>query len=178
LARTGNTAFAGRVAIVEADIEARGSLGQAKADAVVFNPPFRGRSSGSMSPRPARAGAHVLAEGGLDPWFRAAAGLLKSGGTATVIFRADGLDLVLSAAEGRFGGLDVLPVHPRAGDPALRVLVRGVKGSRAPLRLLPGIVLHRDRGNAFRPEVEAILRDGADLVTAVPAWQRGDKSPS
>jgi tRNA1(Val) A37 N6-methylase TrmN6 len=131
-----------------------------------------------MSPRPARAGAHVLGEGGLDPWFRAAVGLLKSGGTATVIFRADGLDLVLAAAEGRFGGLDILPVHPRAGDPALRVLVRGVKGSRAALRLLPGIVLHRDSGNAFRPEVEAILRDGADLVTAVPAWHQVRNHPS
>jgi tRNA1(Val) A37 N6-methylase TrmN6 len=170
LARPGNAAFARRVTILEADIEARDGLGQARADAVVFNPPFRERSSGSMSPRPARAGAHVLGEGGLDPWFRAAAGLLKSGGTATVIFRADGLDLVLAAAEGRFGGLDILPIHPRAGDPALRVLVRGVKGSRAALRLLPPIVLHRDAGNGFQPEVEAILRDGADLVTAVPAW--------
>jgi tRNA1(Val) A37 N6-methylase TrmN6 len=131
-----------------------------------------------MSPRPARAGAHVLGEGGLGPWFRAAARLLKSGGTATVIFRADGLDLVLSAAEGRFGGLDILPIHPRAGDPALRVLVRGVKGSRAPLRLLPPVVLHRDGGNAFRPEIEAILRDAVDLATVVPAWHPGGKSPS
>jgi tRNA1(Val) A37 N6-methylase TrmN6 len=161
-----------------ADIETRDGLGQGTADAVVFNPPFRGRASGSSSPQPARADAHVLGEGGLDPWFRAAAALLRSGGTATVIFRADGLDLVLAATEGRFGGLEILPVHPRQGEPALRVLVRGIKGSRAPLRLLPGIVLHRDSGNGFRPEIEAILRDGADLVTAVPAWQKHAERPS
>jgi tRNA1(Val) A37 N6-methylase TrmN6 len=178
LARPGNAAFAGRVGIIETDIEDRGGFGQASVDAVVFNPPFRERSSGSMSPRPARAGAHVLGEGGLDPWFRAAAGLLKSGAMATVIFRADGLDLVLSAAEGRFGGLDILPIHPRAGEPALRVLVRGVKGSGAPLRLLPPIVLHGDRGSAFRPEVDAILRDGAGLVTVVPAWHQDRERPS
>jgi tRNA1(Val) A37 N6-methylase TrmN6 len=178
LVRPGNAAFAGRVTSVEADIEARAGFGQARADAVVFNPPFRDQAAGSSSPRPARAEAHVLGESGLDPWFRAAAGLLKSGGTATVIFRADGLDLVLAAAKSRFGGLDILPIHPRAGDPALRVLVRGVKGSRASLRLLPPIVLHRDAGNGFQPEIEAILRDGADLVTVAPAWQRADKPPS
>jgi tRNA1(Val) A37 N6-methylase TrmN6 len=176
LARPGNAAFAGRVDLVETDIEA--GLGQASAEAVIFNPPFRERSSGSASPRPARAGAHVLGESGLDPWFRAAAGLLKPGGSATVIFRADGLDLVFAAAEGRFGGLDVLPVHPRAGDPALRVLVRGVKASRAQMRILPPIVLHPDAGNGFRPEIDAILRDGADLVTVAPAWQRSSDRPS
>lgn len=178
LARPGNAAFAGRVTVAEADIEARDGLGQGAADAVVFNPPFRERSSGSMSPKPDRAGAHVLGEGGLDPWFRAAVRLLKAGGTATVIFRADGLDRVLAAAEGRLGGLDILPVHPRVGDPALRILVRGIKGSRAALRLLPPLVLHGDAGNAFRPEIEAILRDGADLVTVVPAWHQVLDHPS
>jgi tRNA1(Val) A37 N6-methylase TrmN6 len=41
--------------------------------------------------------------------------------------------------------------------------MQGTKGSRAPLRLLPGLVLH-DATQGFRPEVEAILRHGAALA--------------
>lgn len=178
LARPQNATFAGRVEVVETDIEARDRLGQGIADAVVFNPPFRDPASASASPASARADAHVLGEAGLDPWFRAAAALLRSGASATVIFRADGLDLVIAAAKGRFGALDILPVLPRAGEPAHRILVRGIKGSRAALRLLPPIVLHRDTGNGFRPEIEAILRDGADLASVVPSWQRSRERPS
>ena len=45
----------------------------------------------------------------------------------------------------------------------VRVIVDGVKGSRAPLTILPGLVLHGD-GNAFRPELDAILRGGGALT--------------
>ncbi len=41
--------------------------------------------------------------------------------------------------------------------PATRVIVQGLKGSRAPLKLLPGLVLHRPDGT-FAPEVERVLR--------------------
>ena len=67
---------------------------------------------------------------------------------------------------GRFGGILVLPIHPRAGEPAGRVLVHGIKGSRAPLQLLPGLVLH-DAGKGFRPEIEAVLRHGAPLPLTI-----------
>jgi tRNA1(Val) A37 N6-methylase TrmN6 len=170
LHRPANQAFAGRVTIIETDIADREGLDPSSADHIIFNPPFRDQSAGTVSPSSARAGAHVLAESGLDPWFRAAAALLKSGGTATVIFRADGLDLLIAAAKGRFGNLDLLPIAPREGEPAHRLLMRGVKGSRAPLRLLPPLALH-GKGNAFRPEIEAILREGADLGFAAPSWR-------
>jgi tRNA1(Val) A37 N6-methylase TrmN6 len=173
-----NAAFADRIEIVETDIETRKGLTPGAAGAVVFNPPFRDPSAASSSPEKARAAAHMLDEGGLDPWFRAAAGLLSPGGEATVIFAGDGLDRILSAAKGRFGAFDILPIAPRIGEPAHRVLVRGVKGSRAPLRLLPPIVLHGETGNGFRPEIEAILRGGSDLASVAPSWQRNGGRPS
>jgi tRNA1(Val) A37 N6-methylase TrmN6 len=171
LLRPANRAFAGRIAIVEADIAARPGLPPASADAVIFNPPFHDSARASASPVAARAGAHMLGAGGLDPWFRAAAGLLKPGGSATVIFRADGLDLVLAAARGRLGALDILPIAPRPGEAAHRILMRGIKGSRAGLRLLPPLILHNEQGNGFRPEVDALLREGADLAAVAPQWQ-------
>jgi tRNA1(Val) A37 N6-methylase TrmN6 len=53
-------------------------------------------------------------------------------------------------------------VHAREGEPAIRVLVRAVKGSRAPMELRAGLVLHND-DNSFRPGIAAVLRSGAAL---------------
>lgn len=172
LARPANSAIAGRVEIVGADISARSAYRRETADAVVFNPPFYEARTASVSPASSRAGAHVLDEAGLDPWYRAAASFAKSGATATVVFRADGLDSLIAAAKGRFGALDVLPIAPREGVPAHRILIRGVKGSRAALRLLPPLVLHDKTGNGFRSDVDAILRGAADLAAVFPAWER------
>ena len=87
-------------------------------------------------------------------------------GRLVMIHRADALAEVLAAIGGRFGALRVLPMHPRAGDPAHRIIVTGRKGSRAPLHLLPGLVLH-GAGNAFLPAVGAVLRDGEALEALV-----------
>ena len=168
-----NRGFSGRVEVIETDIVTRVGLADGMAAAAVFNPPFYRESAASASPSPARAEAHMLGDGGLAPWFRAAAGLVEPGGTVTAVFLADGLDQVIDAAKGRFGALDILPIAPRKGMTAHRILVRGVKGSRAPLRIFPQLVLHQDRGNRFKPEIEAILRDGAGLDEVVPSWRRG-----
>lgn len=172
LAREANSAFAHRIDIVETDIETRKGLEQGIADAVIFNPPFHDPAASSASPATSRAGAHVLGDGGLDPWFRASSALAGAGASATVIFRADGLDLVMAAAKGRFGALDILPIAPRTGESAIRILVRGVKGSRAALRILPPVILHEDNSNRFRPEIDAILRNAQPLDSVVPSWSQ------
>ena len=84
-----------------------------------------------------------------------------------MIWRADGLADVLAALDGRFAGVAILPVHGRAGDPAIRILIQAEKGSRAPLALLPGLFLNDEDGRPTA-EAEAILRGGA----AVPLTAR------
>lgn len=176
LERPANRTFAGRVTIAAADISAAeaervaAGLGRAVSDAVVMNPPFQEGGEGTRSPADHRTAAHVLGDGGLDPWFRAAASALKPGGTLVVIFRADRLDALLAAMRERFGGLTILPVAPRAGKPALRVVVRGILGSRAPASLLPPFTLHETAGGTYLPEAGRILREGAALAEVHPAW--------
>ena len=63
-----------------------------------------------------------------------------------------------------FGAIDVIPLYPRTGAPATRVLVRALRASRAPLRLLPGFVLHDGIGSDFTGHARAVMRDGAGLV--------------
>jgi tRNA1(Val) A37 N6-methylase TrmN6 len=55
----------------------------------------------------------------------------------------------------------VAPIHPRADAPARRVIVRARKGSRAPLSIRPGLVLHDDSGAKHTAAAEALLRGDA-----------------
>jgi tRNA1(Val) A37 N6-methylase TrmN6 len=176
LARPANRAFAGHVTPILADIampeadRAAAGLGRAIAEAVVMNPPFHAPGAGTHSPHAGRADAHMLGADALEPWFRAAASALRPDGHLVVIFRADAIATLLAAAEGRFGAIAILPLHPRAESRAHRILVRGIKGSRAATTILPGLALHGATGNAYLPGVDAMLRDGAGLGDIHPAW--------
>jgi tRNA1(Val) A37 N6-methylase TrmN6 len=129
---------------------------------VLANPPFHVEGRGTAAAEPIKAGAHAMPSGDLQRWARFMASMARPGGTATMIHRADALGRILAVLDGRFGAAHVLPIHPRAGEPASRVLVQATKGSRAPLQLRPGLILH-NADNSFRPEAEAILRHGAAL---------------
>jgi len=177
LARPANAAFAGRVSIVSADVaapeadRAAAGLGRESADLVVMNPPFRNAGAGTASPELARRAAHVLDADAPDVWVRTATATLRSGGRLVAIYRADGFAELLAALAGRFGDRTVLPVHPREGEPALRVIVAARKGSRGPDRLLQGFMLHGEEGGAYLPPAEQILRAGAALADVHPAWR-------
>jgi tRNA1(Val) A37 N6-methylase TrmN6 len=170
-----NRGFAARVNVVAADIadakaRAAAGLSDETADAVIMNPPFFAPGSGTAPMGGARAAAYVQEAGGIDPWIRAAAALLRPRGSLAVIYRPEGLTSLLAALDGRFGEISVLPIAPRPGAPAGRVLVAGRKGSRAPLALLAPFALHGESSNAFLPTAQAILRAGASLGEVHPSW--------
>ncbi|HEX7789638.1 MAG TPA: methyltransferase, partial [Afipia sp.] len=89
----------------------------------------------------------------------------KSGGTLTLIWRADGLAEVLTALARGFGSVEIAAVHPAPGATAIRVLVSAVKGGRAPLILHAGLVLLDANGEAGA-EAQAILGGKATLPMA------------
>lgn len=164
-----NAAFAGRVAVLAADITAKGSVRHAAgltpgmADHLIMNPPYYPAHQFRSSPASRRADAHMLDERGLEPWARTATDILREGGSLTVIFRADGLQDVLDVLQGRFGAIDIIPLRPRPDAAATRILLRAIRASRAPLRLMPGFVLHDGDGSDFLPEAKAVMRDGKGL---------------
>jgi tRNA1(Val) A37 N6-methylase TrmN6 len=132
------------------------------AQRVLMNPPFNDPARQNASPDARRRSAHVAPRGTLDVWVRRANWLLAASGTATLIWRADGLGDVLAALGRGFGNISVLPVYPRPEAAAIRILVTATKGSRAPLALLPGLTLNDAEG---RPTADAdsVLRHGAAL---------------
>jgi tRNA1(Val) A37 N6-methylase TrmN6 len=157
-----------RARVVEADILApaherrRKGILSATADAVVTNPPFLEVGRSRSSPDAVRAAAHQLPERGIERWIRVCADLLKPKGLLAVIHRADRLAECLAHLQRGFGGIVVKPVHPRRDEPASRIVVTAVKGSRAPMRIAPPLVLHEADGH-FTREAEAIHRGEALL---------------
>ncbi len=160
--------LAGRARIVVADVTAPSArraagLADAAADLVATNPPFLEARAARLSPDPARARAHALSgEDALREWLRACLALLAPGGRFAMIHRADALPAIYAALERRLGDVAARPVYPRAGEDAIRVLLTGVKGSRAPARLAPPLVLHEADGRATE-EARAIHEGRATL---------------
>jgi tRNA1(Val) A37 N6-methylase TrmN6 len=128
---------------------------------VITNPPYAEAGSGTVPTDPQRGRAH--GGGDTGAWVDACLKRLEPGGRLTLVHRADRLGTLLAAVEGRAGDVAVLPLWPRAGEAARRIILSTRKGSRAPLRLLCGLVLHEADGR-FTPAAEAILRDGAPLA--------------
>jgi len=131
-------------------------------DAALSNPPFFDDPLSLRGPDPARRGAYI-ADAGLEAWTALLLRALRDGGTITLIHRADRLADILVRLGAKAGSFQIRPIHPFADAPASRVLVRGVRGGRAPLRLLPPLVLHDRGGGKHTAAAEAILRGEADL---------------
>jgi tRNA1(Val) A37 N6-methylase TrmN6 len=136
-------------------------------DHVIANPPYYG-SGGSPSPEAGRARA-MQVQTPLADWVATAARRLRPGGWLTLILITEGLPEVLSAMAPRLGSAAVLPLAPREGRPALRVLVQARKGGRAQFRLLSPFVIHKGAAHdgdreSYTPAANAVLRDGADLL--------------
>jgi tRNA1(Val) A37 N6-methylase TrmN6 len=132
---------------------------------VLMNPPFNDPVRQKTSPDRRRRLAHAAPRETLAAWIRTAARLLRPSGTLTLIFRADGLVDLARGLDSVFGALTVLPIYGKPDQPAIRILVRATKASRAPLALLPGLVLN-DAGGRPTPQAEAVLRAGASLPLA------------
>jgi tRNA1(Val) A37 N6-methylase TrmN6 len=131
-------------------------------DAALANPPFFDDEGALRGPAPAKRGAWI-ADGGLEAWTDFLTLAVREAGSITLIHRADRLVDLLALLARRAGSLQVRPVHPFADAPASRVLVRGVRGGRGPLRLLPALILHPREGAKHTAEAEAILRGETDL---------------
>ncbi|HEV7344965.1 MAG TPA: methyltransferase [Devosia sp.] len=162
--------LADRTRIIAADVAAPGAERQAAGiadnsfDCVIANPPFFADGGGTPAADPGRAGARHMDVGALDLWIKSAAGAAAPGGETIFIYPAQSLSPLLSGFLRRFGSVTVLPLCPRPGEPASRVLVRGIKGSRAPMTLLASRALHEGEGRDFTSEFDAIFRGMARLV--------------
>jgi len=157
-----NAPFRGRVELLAADVTLTGAarreagLADAAFDFALMNPPFN-EAADRASPDTLRRAAHVMEDGLFGRWLRTAAATVKPRGGLALIARPQSLGQILAALEGRFGGARILALHPRPDEPAIRVVLRAVRGSRAPLSLMPPLVLHDSAGNGFSARTDAAI---------------------
>lgn len=131
-----------------------------KYDHVICNPPFLEAGTHLQSPDASRAKAlgHDDKDLMLDDWIRAGFYSLKNGGSMTIIHRADHCDKIIQALGTRFGKIEIIPLWPREGQNAKRVIIRSIKNVKTPASLHSGIILHEDNGD-YTNAANAILRD-------------------
>ncbi|MGB8816400.1 MAG: methyltransferase [Rhizobiaceae bacterium] len=163
-----NQSLAPRVSCLESDVTLTGKpradsgLADNSFDFAIMNPPFNAAHD-RRTPDLAKVNAHVMSEGLFEAWLRTASAIVRPGGGVALIARPQSIGDILAALKGRFGTVKILPVHPRANEPAIRIIATGIKGSRAGLTLEPPHVLHGAVGNAFLPRAEAINNGEACL---------------
>jgi tRNA1(Val) A37 N6-methylase TrmN6 len=162
-----NTALRGRVEVLDADVTLSGAaraaagLADRAFDYAIMNPPFNAPADRASSDN-LRKRAHVMPSEMLGAWIRTAAAIVRPGGGLALIARPVSLQPILAALAGRFGEARIVPIHPRAEEDAIRLVLRARKGSRSGLALRPPLVLH-DEGNALSPRADAICNGKAGL---------------
>ena len=154
--------------VTEADLaDLPAPLRQRQFDQVMANPPYY-RSGAGTAARLAGRETALREATPLAVWIDTALRRLVSGGRLTLIQQAARLPDVLAALDGRAGDVEVLPVQPRAGRDATRVILRARKGGRGPFRLHAPLILHAGAthagdGEDLTPQARALLRDGAAM---------------
>lgn len=130
-------------------------------DHVIMNPPYNSQGK-RASDDPMKALAHMMGAAGLEAWMRTAAAIIRPGGMLHLIYRSESLGEIIAAAQGRFGALTILPLHSTADKSAGRIILRAIRGSKAPLTILPGLVLH-ELDNSPTPVAVAALNGEAGI---------------
>ncbi len=135
------------------------------AELVIMNPPFNDPSRNHASPDKSKKKAHSAPDSDIGLWLQCAARLLRANGHVVLIHRPEAIVNIITGMEGRFGAAEIIPVHSRARGPAIRLIVRAIKGRRAAPAFRPGFVLANDDGSQSKA-AEAVLREGASLDEA------------
>ncbi len=132
---------------------------------VICNPPFSEAGKHLPSPSSAKALArgHIEADCTLKDWIDAGFRNLKNGGSLTLIHMAAETHTIIQALGKRFGAVEIIPLWPRAGVPAKRVILRAIKNRKTQAVIHPGLVLHEADG-AYTAAADRILRDGGALA--------------
>lgn len=125
------------------------------------NPPYwAGGTPSPMAER--RQAAHEDAP--LLDWVQAMARPLRHKGTLSLVLPAARFaEAAAALIEAGCGAVRLLPLWPRQGVPAKRILIQARRGGAGPDEVLPGLVLHEADGR-YTPAAEAVLREASALT--------------
>jgi tRNA1(Val) A37 N6-methylase TrmN6 len=154
-----NAHMAGRISVIEVDVtlkaKARNEAGLTDESFhhVIMNPPFNDPGD-RKTPDALKAEAHAMTEDLFESWLRTANAIMRPGGQLSLIARPESIAEIVAACGRRFGGIEISAIHPREGENAVRILVTGIKGSRARLSLRTPLIMHEQGSHKFSPFVD------------------------
>jgi tRNA1(Val) A37 N6-methylase TrmN6 len=127
---------------------------------IICNPPYLEAGAHLRSPSKEKATAmgHEDKDVSVKDWVDAAHFCLKSNGTFTMIHRSDKTDKIILAMGKRFGAIQIIPLWPKVGENAKRVIIRAIKDRKSPTTLYAGVTLHNEDGG-YSDVAEHILRE-------------------
>lgn len=128
---------------------------------VITNPPYSKQDM--PSPNMSKALAHNHHDFSLKEWINFAIKMLRPQGYFYMINRAEAIDEILATIHGRLGEIKIIPLFSKIGQPAKRVLIQGRKDSKAPSKIIAGLIIHDETGN-YTSKAEEILRLGKSLL--------------
>ncbi|PHS26879.1 MAG: methyltransferase [Robiginitomaculum sp.] len=126
-------------------------------DQVFLNPPYFDDPSALRRPKTGKDTAFINDGLTLKDWIDTALRLTRAKGYITLIQRADRLDDCLAGFYGRAGDIRILPIAPRAGAAAHRIIIRARRNIKTPLVILSALVIH-EAERSFTPKAEAIMK--------------------
>jgi tRNA1(Val) A37 N6-methylase TrmN6 len=123
-------------------------------DHVVTNPPFFDSQSSRISSAKRFANFETLT---LADWISLCLKKVKNNGEFSLIHCASRIHDILHAMHGKVGAIEIIPLFPKSGSDAKRVIVKGRKGNKSKAKITSGLILHKDNGK-YSEIVEKILK--------------------
>ncbi len=130
-------------------------------DVVVTNPPYLAAGRADPSPDPIKATANIESTVDLRSWLEFCRLRVKPDGHLVMIQRADRLGEILAITQPWGWQMAVLPLLPKTGQAAKRVIIRA-QHRPGDLTLCAPLVLHQDDGH-YTQAAERVLRTPAAL---------------
>ena len=159
--------FAKGLKVIEGDVTQLAADLNGSFDHVLINPPYHDDARHDASPDKIKQTANMEKSGELEWWIESAAAVLRPSGILTIIHRADRKDEILACLQDAFGEVQLLPLLPREGQEAKRIILRARKSTLYSLRPCVPLVLHKE-GGAYTEAAEAILRHCQAVVFQSP----------
>ncbi len=155
--------FAEFLQYINLDIKQNNLLANCSFHHVISNPPYSEKDM--PSPNQSKAMAHNHQDFSLQEWLAFCLKMLRPFGFLYLINRAEALSEILYSLHGKAGNINIIPIYSKTGQNAKRIMVVAQKDSKAPLKILPGFITHKENGE-YTSQAEKILRQGLDFFTA------------
>ena len=152
------------------DISTQTPINNDSIDHILTNPPYETAHQGNASPHHSKHLGNIETTADLNCWIKYCHRVLKTGGTLSMIHRADRLHHILHTLHGdttkaMFGDIHILPVQSLVHKSAIRVLIHARKNRGGGCIIHPPFILQKtnQQGVDYTQQANDVLRDGKPI---------------